>query len=166
MRLQGYDYGLGGAYFMTIVCKDRALLFENDTLRDLVDGAWRWLGQQYPHAELDEYVIMPNHLHGIIVLRDAVVGGSRTAPTTPALPRKVLGSLVGAFKTVSTKRINQFLNTPGVQRWQRNYWERIIRDEDEMNRIRQYIIENPARWEEDQENPAARLAISKAKARR
>lgn len=166
IRLAGYDYTLNGAYFVTMVCNDRVTLFEDASLRDLVDDAWLWLARQYPHVDLDEYIIMPNHIHGIIVFREAAGGGSRTAPTTQALPRKALGSVIGAFKTVSTKRINQLLDTPGAVLWQRNYWERIIRNEDEMNRIRQYIIDNPARWDEDPENPAGQRAPAKAKARR
>jgi len=162
IRLQGYDYGLEGAYFVTLVCKDRVPLFVDPGLRGVADEAWLWLATQYSHVSLDEYIIMPNHLHGIVVLRDAAEGGSRTAPTTPAFPRKALGRLVGAFKTVSTKRINQAMGTPGAVVWQRNYWERVIRNEEEMNRIRQYIVDNPARWGEDPENPWSRMPASAA----
>jgi hypothetical protein len=128
---------------------------------------------------LDEWVLMPNHFHGIIVIHDVcdVVsgwdglccrggsrgGGSRTAPTTPvamadAIPvkQKPLGRLVGAFKTVSTKHINQIRGTPGLPVWQRNYYEHVIRNDASLNRIRRYILENPSRWGEDHENPAGR----------
>ena len=97
-------------------------------------------------------VIMPNHLHGIIVISDMCRGASRSAPTGVA-KRKPLGRLVGAFKTVSTKRINEIRGTLGVPVWQRNYYERVIRNGEELNRVRQYIIDNPAHWEEDRENP-------------
>jgi REP element-mobilizing transposase RayT len=117
-----------------------------------VEETWLWLADQYEFVHLDEYVIMPNHLHGIIVIGDTCRGASRSAPTRVA-KRKPLGRLVGAFKTVSTKRINEIRGTLGVPVWQRNYYERVIRNGEELNRVRQYIIDNPAHWEQDRENP-------------
>ena len=142
----------------------------------LVD-AWEWLGRRRSYVELDAYVVMPNHLHGIVVLTDegwggsndhggrrgsgTSRGGSRTAPTgsgsvargAAGTARKSLGRLVGAFKTVSTKRFNEMNGTPGQDLWQRNYFERIIRNEQELDFIREYIERNPAKWETDEENP-------------
>ena len=121
----------------------------NPTGQWIADG-WEWLAQQYPYVALDEYVVMPNHLHGVIVIADQPRrGGSRTAPTR----RKPLGRLIGAFKTVTTKRTNLSEGTPGQMLWQRNYYERVIRSADEMDRVRQYIVENPLSWETDRENP-------------
>lgn len=130
------------------------------TLGCVVDECWLWLQKQYAYVELDAYVVMPNHLHGIIFITQNAegdsridgsrAGGSRTAPT----PSKTLGRLIGAFKTTSTKKINHIKQTPGVQLWQRNYYEHIIRNEADLNRIREYILYNPARWEQDTENPA------------
>jgi putative transposase len=155
--LPAYDYAQAGAYFVTIVCKDRVLLLEDARYRDLVEETWLWLAEQYEFVRLDEFVVMPNHLHGIIVVRHARRGASRSAPTraapTHAPKRKPLGQLVGAFKTVSTKRINEIRGTPGAPVWQRNYYERVIRNDEELNRVRQYTIDNPAHWEEDPENP-------------
>ena len=130
----------------------------SDTGR-LVADAWEWLGAQYPYVELDEYVVMPNHLHGIIVIvDDPRRGDSRIAPTpsgtTPARQRKPLGRLIGAFKTVSTKQFNLACGVSGSRLWQRNYYERIVRDEDELERIREYVVNNPLQWELDEENPA------------
>ena len=168
IRLPEYDYSQDGTYFITIVCKDRALLLEDIGLRSIVEETWLWLEKQYIYVELDEYVIMPNHLHGLVVI-SGVRGrdGSRTAPTgTPS--RKPLGRLIGAFKTVSTKRINSIRDTLGLPVWQRNYYERIVRDEEELNRVRQYIADNPSNWEHDPENPAtqgrggSRTALAKA----
>ena len=122
----------------------------------IVADSWGWLSQQYPHVDLDEWIVMPNHLHGIIVLDDRAPdtrrGGSRTAQATLA-KRKPLGRLVGAFKTVSTKRINQLRGTPGAQLWQRNYYEHVVRDEPELERARHYIAYNAAKWPDDPENP-------------
>jgi putative transposase len=88
----------------------------------------------------------------------AALGGSRTAPTERLESnerRKPLGQLVGAFKTVSTKRVNELCGEPGAQLWQRNYYEHIVRSHRALNRIRQYIIENPARWHDDPEDREA-----------
>lgn len=132
----------------------------------IVAEAWQWLGQQYPHVELGICVVMPNHLHGIIILHEDGRGGSRTAPTgTPAsgagvpvpldaMKRKPLGRLIGAFKTVSTKKINLLRKTEGAVVWQRNYYEHIIRNDEEYNRIYNYIETNPAGRATDDENPA------------
>jgi putative transposase len=122
---------------------------------------------------LDKLIVMPNHLHGILVLTDAPRrGGSRTAPTTNyatqpistnnitppktfdvGAKRKPLGRLIGAFKTVSTKEINQIRNTPSIPIWQRNYYEHIIRDKEALHNIRRYIQTNPQSWNVDQLHP-------------
>ncbi len=152
IRLPGYDYAQSGAYFVTIVCRDRDLLLEHPRFRMAVEETWQWLPDRYENVGLDEYVIMPNHLHGIIILREVGRGASRGAPTS-GTARKPLGSLIGAFKTVSTKRINRIRGVQGLPVWQRNYYEHVIRSDEELNRIRQYIIDNPIHWEQDPENP-------------
>jgi REP-associated tyrosine transposase len=115
--------------------------------------SWEWLGRRHDRVSLDAWIIMPNHLHGVIIFDDRTEGGSRTAPTPSK--EKPLGRRIGAFKTLSTKRINQIRGTPGTPVWQRNYYEHVIRDENELNRIRTYIEANPAMWNMDDENPAA-----------
>ncbi len=157
IRLRGYDYSQAGAYFVTICTQGRACLFGDITdgemgLNDIgmvAADTWQWLAAQYDYVVLDEWVIMPNHLHAIIIIRDCR-GVSRTAP--PGKP-KPIGGLIGAFKTVGTRRINEMRNTPGVPVWQRNYYEHIIRNNESLNRIRAYIINNPLQWELDRENP-------------
>ena len=110
--------------------------------------------------ELDEWVVMPNHLHGIIVIADNVGAHGRAplpddapcdVPTSTVFtrPPKSLGSLIAGFKSAVTKRINELRKTPGAPVWQRNYYEHIVRDENELNQIRQYIMDNPAKWETD-----------------
>lgn len=120
----------------------------------IVHDSWQWLEKQYEYVELDEFIVMPNHLHGIICINNIKndntrndQGGSRTAPTNK---RKPLGRLIGAFKTVSTKQINAIRNTPGARLWQRNFYEHVIRTESDLARIREYIINNPANWENDE----------------
>ena len=124
-------------------------------LGGVVSDSWEWLAKNYPYVELDEKVVMPNHLHGIIVITDECKGGSRTAPTAAldrGIPRKPLGRLIGAFKTVSTKKINQMRGAPGIAIWKRNYYEHVIRGEDSLRSIREYIFNNPANWEFDELN--------------
>jgi len=159
IRLQGYDYSQAGAYFVTIVAWQREMLFG-----EIVDGEmvlndfgkiiaekWQWLETQYEYVELGAWIIMPNHHHGILVIHDGR-GGSRPALTTP-IKHKPLGGLIGAFKTVSTKQINLLRDTEGQVVWQRNYYERIIRNEPEMERVSRYIESNPTQWADDDENP-------------
>ncbi len=157
---------------MTIVSQGRACLFGQVVAGSmslsnsgrLVTDAWQWLETQYPYVTLDEFVVMPNHLHGLIMIADETPGagsdgmrrgGSRTAPTPPAGKRKPLGRLIGAFKTVSTKRVNLAHGLSGIQLWQRNYFEHVVRSEESLDKIRQYIRDNPLRWEFDKENPMA-----------
>ena len=170
IRLDGYDYSQAGMYFVTLCTQGRECLFgrvDNGEMTvneygRIVSESWNWLVVQYDHVELDAWVVMPNHLHGIIVINHDCRGGSRTAPTNtgksgPTIKQKPVGRLIGAFKTVSTKQINQIRNTPGMSVWQRNYWDHIIRDEKSLENIRNYILNNPARWAEDDNNPLNRL---------
>jgi putative transposase len=103
---------------------------------------------------------MPNHLNGIIIILGNTNnpislrrGGSRTAPTCN-FNRKSLGRLIGAFKTVSTKRINQIRGTPGTRIWQRSFYDCIVRNDEELLRIRKYIMDNPLKWELDEYYPS------------
>ncbi len=167
IRLQGYDYSQAGAYFVTIVAWRREMLFgeivDGETaLNDfgkIVAEKWQWLELQYEYVELGAWVVMPNHFHGILIIHENGRGGSRSAHegdsriTPTPIKRKPLGGLIGAFKTVSTKQINLLRDTEGRIVWQRNYYERIIRNEHEMDRITRYIESNPTRWAEDEENP-------------
>ncbi len=146
IRLQTHDYAADGMYFVTICVEGRECLLGDVVNEKLVlnsrgrfaETALLWLPKQYEYVKIDSYVIMPNHMHAILVIG----GGSRTAAT----PRKSLGRLVGVFKTVSTKWINVMHNTPSRPFWQRNYYDRIIRDQRALNGIRQYIADNPRRW--------------------
>ena len=176
IRLPGYDYTQSGAYFVTLLTQGRLCRFGNivngemrlNDVGKIAAQSWVWLEQQYPYVKLDEWVIMPNHFHGIIWITNDIPGrgGSRTAPTTTntqtfddetvVKSQKPLGRLIGAFKTVSTKQINMLNNTPGMPLWQRNYYEHVIRSDDDLHRIRQYIRNNPLRWALDRENPLHR----------
>ena len=202
IRLQGYDYSQNGAYFITLCTHNRECLFgqiQNGQMilneyGKMVEQCWNNLSNHYDNIELDAYVIMPNHFHGIILITDNVdnVDNVRAIRELPIhelprqrkhelpihelprqrkhelpiheLPRQqqkqrqqqrrkmLLPKIVGRFKTNSAKQINQMRNTPGISVWQRNYYEHIIRDEKSLENIRNYIINNPAKWQDDDYN--------------
>lgn len=156
IRLPQYDYTQAGAYFITIVTYQRELLFDDPVLRRIVETFWQRLPQHMPHVKLDVFVVMPNHLHGILWLIKTDLGTSAADTISPPQSHLVAGSLgaiVGNFKSITARRINQIRKTPGQPMWQRNYYEHIIRHDKELNAIRQYIGDNPANWLQDTENP-------------
>lgn len=162
LRIEAYDYSEAGAYFITAVTEGRveALGQIHDgemwlsRFGELVESCWRDLVNHYAHLDLDEFAVMPNHIHGVLWLRDAGRAGSKPAPTNNNQNRHGLSEIVRAFKTFSARRINELRGTPGTPVWQRNYYERIVRNELELNAIREYIQTNPLRWHLDKENPA------------
>ena len=162
IRIPGYDYSQSGAYFVTIcVNKRQGLLgtvvnnqMQLNHFGKIAETSWQWLSQTYDYVESDEWVIMPNHLHGIIIISANCTGGEGTTPTGES-KIKPLGRLIGAFKTISTQQINFTRKTSGAPFWQRNFYEHVIRDDHALNRIREYITTNPLRWDLDRENPQA-----------
>ncbi len=150
LRLPARDYS-GGTYLVTLCARARGAVFgdvigEEVRLNDvghIVRDAWLWLPGQYPHVMLDEWILMPDHLHALIVLSGEPAPGSAGAPTAVVTRLKPLGQLIGAFKTVSMKHVNRARNTPGAVLWQRNFWERVARNNGSLNRLRQYIRNNP-----------------------
>lgn len=150
IRLQGYDYTSAGAYFVTICAYRRECLFGNvanasvdlNAFGQIAADGWLWLEDQYSYVGLDAWVLMLNHLHGILVLYPEE--GQKVKP---------LGRLIGAFKTITTKQVNLLRETLGYPLWQRNYYERIIRNEGELNAYRRYIAANSAHWPLDREHP-------------
>ncbi len=162
LRLPGYDYTRPGGYYVTIVTKDRIPLFGrvvdgemilNDLGRIVVD-AWNDLPNHYPHVLLDAFIVMPDHVHGIVVLTDGQDRGMERArrarrdsrgdrgPRRHGLPE-----IVRAFKSFSARRINERRGTPGVSVWQRGYYDRILRTAADWRSARWYIATNPQRWE-------------------
>jgi 2-C-methyl-D-erythritol 2,4-cyclodiphosphate synthase len=160
LRLDGYDYSSPGFYFITACAHDRQCLFGSvsggvmhlSAYGDIVRAAWDDLPNHFPHVELDEFVVMPNHAHGILCLTDVGAGFQ------PALPapskRHSLGEIVGAFKTYSARRINERRGVKAVPVWQRDFYEHVIRNHEPLGAFRDYIRSNPERWEHDKENPA------------
>jgi len=181
IRLRNWDYRGRGAYFVTVCTHERALLFEDAELRAIADDVWRritCISDDPP----DEFVIMPNHVHGIIWLPGTNAVGAqppvipKTGPDLKSGPRSFaivavaaplqrpdmvrrvecgsLAAIVRSFKAATAKRINNLRNTPGAPVWQRNYYERVIRDDRELNAVRGYILDNPSKWAADPNNPA------------
>ena len=160
VRLYDYDYSGPGAYFITICTLDRICLFGRvvncdmvlSDIGDLVRQEWVNTESIRPYVTVDRFVVMPDHTHAIVVIN--AVQDSDTAATGEkgradnGLMSGGVGEIVGQFKSVVTKRINRLRNSPGASVWQRNYYERIIRDERELNMVRQYIEQNPVRWGE------------------
>jgi len=161
IRLRGWDYASPGAHFVTICTHNGECLFEDPVLRRVVETTWRRIPRHFPHVRLDEFVVMPNHVHGIIWIVDKPVGAQGVGAQHAAplhtghinVAPGSLGAIVRSFKSAVTKRINEIQNTAGTPVWQRNYYEHIVRNEDELGRIREYIRLNPLKWELDRENP-------------
>ncbi len=196
MRLPGYDYTQPGAYFVTICVQHRKCLLGTITdgkmqlneAGQIVIEYLNHIPQHFPSVELDAYVVMPNHIHGIIAWGVSlpgnphppeIVGAGSARPSQNATPFEntqnvgagsphpsqnnpnrinetaspSLGKIVAYFKYQSTKRINQRYNTPGTRFWQRNYYDHIIRNDPDLQRLREYIQINPMKWELDQLHP-------------
>ncbi|MBK8499474.1 MAG: transposase [Flavobacteriales bacterium] len=178
IRLDGYDYTKAGAYFITICTHNRQRLFGVITtgsmhlseMGRMAMDHWLDLPNHHPNLDLDECIIMPDHMHGILVLdgsvrsRDASPRGSGEAGLAPAGARPTrpglaptgarpngfasgsLGSIIASYKSAVTRHINLEHGTPAAPIWQRNYYEHIIRHDGSLDRIRTYIRNNPSNW--------------------
>jgi len=180
IRLRSHDYSSPGYYFITLCCKNRECLFGeivdhtmilNDFGR-IVHDEWMRSATIRKEIELDEFIVMPNHFHAIVLIREEIGRGDRpendcrgdrpVAPTETNRPvarklpngpkPKSIGSLIGGFKSSVTKQINSNRNKPGEPVWQRNYYERILRNEDALYITRRYILKNPRNWMQDDFN--------------
>lgn len=177
IRLAGYDYTQAGAYFITLNAWGREPIFGEvvgNTVRlsrfgEILRDYWLKLPEVFP-VDLDAWVIMPDHLHGVIILygKGEASGGldhgflaGHPAPDASPLHRgrphgthpDSLGAVVQNFKSITTRKINQQRGTPGETVWQRNYYEHVVRDEGELERIRGYIGANPDRWSQGFRDP-------------
>ncbi len=167
IRLSRYDYAGPGAYFVTLVTRGHECLFGEVCDGQVLLNKWggivqeEWVKSEGIRREiaLDAFVVMPNHLHGIVVIKGAGMTGVNVGATSRSpLPahgpgKRSLGAFMAGFKSAATKRINIERHLPGVPVWQRNYFDHIIRDETSLGRIREYILNNPQHWELDRENP-------------
>ena len=193
IRLRGYDYASEGAYYVTIVAHGRECLFgeiiDNEMYLskygEIVQKWWEEIWIHFRNVETGAFVVMPNHIHGIIFITDKRRGevisphynpnqhnqtnandedipyqteeSMKQGGETPPLHKPTLGQIVGYFKYQSTKEMNKIEDAKTITRfWQRNYYERIIRNEKELKQKTDYILDNPSRWDEDVENPPKR----------
>ena len=159
-RLPGYDYSQNGYYSVTICTNDKKHLFGHVVNKEMVlskygeivQQCWEKIPEHFPNIEIDEFQIMPNHVHGIIHI---CRGTACRAPTKGMFGKPLPGSLstiIRSFKSAVTRQINQSRNTPGTRLWQRNFYEHVIRNEKDLLRIREYIISNPENWDKDEYN--------------
>ena len=170
IRLKEYDYSRAGAYFITIVTQGRLCLFGDvidgemvlSDAGDMVSRVWDGMPDRVPYVEIDEFVVMPNHVHGVIFISQS--SASRVPPVGASLVgaqdvAPALGDVVGAFKSLTTVDYGKGVRETDwppfhKRRWQRDYYERIFRNESEIGLAREYIADNPMKWELDRENPA------------
>ena len=174
IRMLGYDYGQPGAYFITTCTHRKACILGRvvddrvviGALGRHVDSALRALPERYERVRLDASVVMPNHVHAILWLTGDAPDmplehllGVGFNPTEPG-KRPGLSEVVRGFKTAVARAINRARGRSGSPVWQRGFYDRIIRDEEELGRIREYIAQNPYAWAIDRENPERRIAES------
>jgi REP element-mobilizing transposase RayT len=182
IRLKGWDYGSLGYYFVTICTQNREPLFGDITngnmalneIGHIVEKCWQDIPAHFPHADLDEFIVMPNHFHGILLMKGSVGAYKHTpqrseqsvqrganiysplrmdrsdGPTLKS-PSKNVGSVIRGFKIGVSQWVHK--NTEIFSVWQRNYYEHIIRNKTELDQTRQYICDNPSAWPQDEENP-------------
>ena len=159
IRLPGYDYAKSGAYFITICTQNHACLFGNivngemvlTRTGQIVGHEWMRTGEIRDGITLDTWAVMPNHFHAIVCIADDDRGTARRAPTEQ-FGKPIAGSIptiVRSFKSAVTKQIHEIHQSRTNVIWQKNYYEHVIRHDDELTRIREYILTNPVRWAED-----------------
>ena len=158
IRLKGFDYSQSGAYFVTLCSHNRECLFGEISNNQMLLNPYgiivhdEWLKSTFIRSEieLDEFIIMPNHIHGIVSIHKNIGQNKENSQFAPIGPKnKSISSFVAGFKSAVTKRINEMREIPKALVWQRNYYEHIIRNEKSLKKIREYVIYNPQTWEND-----------------
>jgi REP element-mobilizing transposase RayT len=175
IRLKEYDYSREGVYFITICAYKRQYLFGKISVGangcspninltphmilneygKIVQYEWKESEKIRSEIQLDQFIVMPNHVHGIVMINNndyaegTKISGANSRSPLRRMKPKSIPSFIAGYKSVVTKRINQIRNTPRQPVWQRNYYEHVIRDEHDLNRIRKYIVHNPVNWEKD-----------------
>jgi putative transposase len=166
IRWQEHDYTAGGTYFVTICTADRAYLFGDvldgemrvNALGRIVEDEWVRTGVMRPNVEIDVFVVMPNHSHGIVTIRPPEFrmerGGRQQGACNAPLRRSAgsLGSVIAGIKATSTRRITLETNVDVTRVWQRGYYDRVIRTDEEFQAIAEYIVTNPERWQSDSDH--------------
>jgi REP element-mobilizing transposase RayT len=166
-----------GAYFVTACTKDREFLFETPEAKLAVESAWHSLLDIFADLELSEFVVMPNHIHAIVWIKgegsyrihpgtwkqDTIRRGGQLPTPTDGIKFETLSNIIGAFKTMAATRINNLRGLIGVPVWQKSFYDRVIRNNHELEYIQKYIQHNPVKWAEDRDNPSSPKFASSAK---
>jgi len=155
IRLQGYDYSQAGLYFITLCCYNKSHLFgkvENDQmlLNDagkIARDEWFKTPEIRPNIALAEFIVMPNHVHGIVVVKYSEENAQSTIQRLNGTSHTI-GAIVRGYKSVVTRKIS-LMSASLTTVWQRNYYEHIIRTDESYHNIANYIINNPANWRSD-----------------
>ncbi len=160
-RLKGYNYRQPGGYFVTICTKDMAEIFgviQNgrmipNQIGSIIQEEWFKTSQLREDIELyeDEFILMPNHIHGILWIVDERNTNSKSEMKKKRLSGGSLGTIIGQFKSQTSRRINRIRNQSGKPVWQRNYYDHIIRNEKDLRAIKKYILDNPFNWGEQED---------------
>lgn len=167
IRLKEYDYSQEGAYFVTICTWNRECLFGDivngevllneygRVVEEYIDG----IKERFDNVHIEEFVVMPNHLHGIIMIEQSVgiihelSLQASFAERCKQRRKMLLPKIIGWFKMNTSKSINQMRDSEGRPVWQKNYYEHVVRNEKELRSIQEYIINNPLQWDLDENNP-------------
>ena len=163
MRLPDYNYSMSGYYFITVCAKNRENIFGEiinnkivlSAFGHLIKWYWKQIAKIKNNVILDAFIIMPNHFHGIVIIKpSSAVEAIHELPLRGRAKRRrmILPKIIGKFKMNTAKQINQYRYTLGLPVWQPNYYEHIIRNEQELFRIREYIKNNPKNWKRDSNN--------------
>ena len=169
IRLPHWDYAESGAYFVTLCTFERARLFGAvrddqmglNRIGEIVAEEWLRSAEIRSEVELDDFVVMPNHLHAIVfIVRNGSDDGPAGGRPFSGTANRSLSALIQGFKASATKRINQLRRDGGSPVWQRNYYERVLRNDRELGRAREYVLDNPRKWAEDKNNPDAACAVA------
>ena len=173
IRLKNFDYSQNGAYFVTVCTQDKRHIFgkivdEERTpvgqglcscrpaarcrlrpIGQIIEAEWYALAERYPHVAFDKFIVMPNHIHGIVLIKSGERHDGRQEQS-PCPTRISLSDIMSAYKSITTERCNEMDERPGRKIWQFRYYDHIIRSEPDYLRVWQYIDENPAAWREDE----------------
>jgi len=159
-RLKNCDYSAAGYYFVTLCVKDRINWFgkivkdemELNEYGKTIKDYWLLVPEHYNNIAIDVYIIMPNHIHGIIIINsNSVVGTEHCSVPTGNNHYGLLSKTIKSFKNVCTKHFRQQFNNNDFV-WQRSFYDHIIRNEESLKKVREYIINNPLNWALDEEN--------------
>jgi putative transposase len=156
-RLPSHDYSSAGAYFVTVCSHQRLTIFESPGIRKVIELAWDDIPNHFAHVSVDAFVVMPNHIHGLLIIVDNVAHPVAPQHAEALRSQAPLSVIVRSFKAAVTREVRLQELWDGGRLWQPNFIDRVVCNERELDRIREYIAHNPIAWQFDQENLIASL---------